>query len=96
MPEKYHANMVISMVDIEYMLPKTVNGLPKSVIVKVPTAVPCKRIKVGDELVLHIPASQKGTANGYDAASHTGASPEEAEDSGLRAFALSGCPCGCR
>ena len=47
------------MVDIEYLLPKNVNGLPKSVIVKVPTAVPCKRIKVGDELVLHIPASQK-------------------------------------
>ena len=57
--EQDHANMVISMVEVEYLLPKRVYGLPKSVIVKVPTAVPCKKIKKGDELVLHIPAKQK-------------------------------------
>ena len=48
------------MVDVEYCLPKGVNGLPESVVVKVPTAVPCKKIKKGDELVLHMPAKQKG------------------------------------
>ena len=58
-PEQHHANMVISMVDVECLLPTGVNGLPKSVVVKVPTAVPCKKIKKGDELVLHIPAKQK-------------------------------------
>ena len=57
--EKDHANMVISMVDVEYWLPKHVPGLPKSLIVKVPIATPCKKVKEGDELVLHIPAKQK-------------------------------------
>ena len=57
--EKDHANMVISMVDVEYSLPEHVKGLPKTLIVKVPIAMPCKKVKVGDELVLHIPAKQK-------------------------------------
>ena len=58
--DKDYANMVISSVDVEYFLPKGVNGLPKSVVVKVPTAVPCKKIKKGHELVLHMPAKQRG------------------------------------
>ena len=57
--EKDHANMEISMVEVTCPLPKLGKGTPKSVVVRVPTAVPFKKVAPGDELVLHIPAKQK-------------------------------------
>ena len=57
-PAKENATMVISMVEVVCPLP-AIMGLPKSVTVRVPSAVPCKKIKAGDELVLHVPARQK-------------------------------------
>ena len=56
--EKDHSNMVIKMIDVECRLP-TVPGLPQSVVVRVPTAVPAKKLKKGEELVLHIPGKPK-------------------------------------
>ena len=58
-PETDHSNMEISMVEVTCPLPKLGRGAPKSVVVKVPTAVPFKRIAPEDELVLYIPAKQK-------------------------------------
>ena len=58
-PERDHSNMEISMVDVVCPLPKVGKGVPKSVVVKVPTAVPFTKIQPGDELVLHLPAKQK-------------------------------------
>ena len=55
-PDKGHANMVISTVEVVCPLPDVIRGLPKSVHVQVPVAVPCRKLKAGDELVLHIPA----------------------------------------
>ena len=52
--EKDHSNMVIKMTDVECRLP-TVPGLPQSVVVRIPTAVTSKKLRKGDELVLHIP-----------------------------------------
>ena len=57
--DKDHANMVVTMVDIKHVIPQAIPWSSKSVIVKVPVAVPCKKIKAGDELVLYIPAKQK-------------------------------------
>ena len=57
-PEKDHSNMVISMTEIECRLP-TVPGLPEAVVVKVPTFVPSKRLRKGDELVVYVPGKPK-------------------------------------
>ena len=56
--EKENANMQISMVEVVCPLPK-LKGMPKSVTVQVPTAVPFTKIAPGDELVLYVPAKQK-------------------------------------
>ena len=58
-PEKDHANMEISMVAVVLTLPKLAKGIPKSVTVQVPTAVPFTQVAPGDELVLYVPAKQK-------------------------------------
>ena len=57
--EKSHANMEISMVEVVHALPKLVQGIPKSVTVQVPTAVPFTSVAPGDELVLYVHARQK-------------------------------------
>ncbi len=56
--EKDHAHMEISVVEVACPLPK-LKGIPKSVVVQVPTAVPFKKLAPGDELVLYVPAKQK-------------------------------------
>ena len=56
--DKQKANMHISMVDVMCPLPKA-KGLPKSVSVKVPTAVAFTKVAPGDELVLYVPAKEK-------------------------------------
>ena len=57
--DKDSANMEISMIEVAHALPKLVNGIPKSVTVQVPTAVPFTSVAPGDELVLYVPARQK-------------------------------------
>ena len=57
--EKDHANMKIRMVEVVCPLPQVVKGIPKSVRVQVPTAVPFTKIAPGVELVLHCPSLKK-------------------------------------
>ena len=59
--DKDNANMHISMVEVTCPLPKLAKDFPRSVVVKVPTAVPFKKIAKNDELVLYIPEGKKKT-----------------------------------
>ena len=49
------------MVEITCPLPKVVKGIPKTIGVQVPTAVPFKKIAPGDELVLYVPKPKRET-----------------------------------
>ena len=53
------ANMSIDSVNIAVHLPKINSGIRKSVYVSVPTAVSCKPVRKGDELVLYVPPMEK-------------------------------------
>ena len=59
--DKDNANMHISMVEVTCPLPKLAKDFPRSIVVKVPTAVPFKKIAKNDELVLYIPEEKKKT-----------------------------------
>ena len=61
--EEKHANMTIGSVNMQVPLPKIDSSVLKLVYVEVPTAVTCAPVRLGDELVLYVPAKEKQASN---------------------------------